>query len=589
VCVGALQDTLNHGICISHQEWRYQERGKSQRVTFVDPVTGEETHETVQSVEVVEDRPNIRLVPPENFRFSPAADWVDPANTSPYLLEMIPMYVQDVKERMGKASPKAGEPKWREIPTDALQSGRDLYLSDSVRRAREGGRSDSKEDFRNAVRDYQTIWIIRNIFRIDGRDWMWYTIGTEVMLSDPVPVESVYLHCDDGKRPYVIGYSVLETHKPYPCGLVALLKDLQAATNEISNQRIDNVRLAMNKQYFVKEGNNVDIKTLLRNVPGSVVRMQNPQSDVQVVQTPDVTGSSYNEQDRINVDFDDLAGQFSQGTVQSNRALNETVGGMNLLAGTAGQVTEYLLRLFTETWVEPVLRQLVKMERYYETDDTVMAIAGRKANLEYVDYGFFQHNLAVSVNVGMGSTNPTQKVERFILATNSVAGIAPQLLQQINPKEIVKEIFGQLGYQDGSRFFMGLDAMADQGQPEPPPDPRAMAEQAKQQVAMMQAQAKQEEAQGKLRMQQQELTLKAQGLQTETQIDLAELDFKREQSDQEIALKRQQHAAEIALKREIEMAKLALEQDLTMAELETRLQIHHAKAQQDDRHINPYR
>ena len=188
-----------------------------------------------------------------------------------------------------------------------------------MRRAREGGRSDSKEDFKNAVTDYQTIWVVRNIFRIDNRDWLWYTIGVDVMLSDPVPVESVYLHCDDGKRPYVIGSSVLETHKPYPCGVATLVKDLQAATNEVSNQRIDNVRLAMNKQYFVKEGNNVDIKTLLRNVPGGVVRMQNPQSDVNVVSTPDVTGSSYNEQDRINVDFDDLAGQFSQGSVQSNK------------------------------------------------------------------------------------------------------------------------------------------------------------------------------------------------------------------------------------------------------------------------------
>ena len=122
-CVGALQDTLLHGICISHQEWRYQEREKTQRVVFQDPISGEETVEEVDSVEVIEDRPGIRLVPPENFRFSPAADWVDPANSSPFLQEMMPMYVQDVKERMGKGTPKVGEPKWRDIPVEHLQSG----------------------------------------------------------------------------------------------------------------------------------------------------------------------------------------------------------------------------------------------------------------------------------------------------------------------------------------------------------------------------------------------------------------------------------------------------------------------------------
>ena len=35
------------------------------------------------------------------------------------------------------------------------------------------------------------------------------------------------------------------------------------------------------------------------------------------------------KQDRINLDFDELAGNFSSASVSSNRKMNETVGGMN--------------------------------------------------------------------------------------------------------------------------------------------------------------------------------------------------------------------------------------------------------------------
>ena len=39
------------------------------------------------------------------------------------------------------------------------------------------------------------------------------------------------------------------------------------------------------------------------------------------------------------------------------------------MASTANQVQELGLRTFIETWVEPVLRAMIKLEALYETDD----------------------------------------------------------------------------------------------------------------------------------------------------------------------------------------------------------------------------
>ena len=45
-----------------------------------------------------------------------------------------------------------------------------------------------------------------------------------------------------------------------------------------------------------------------------------------------MTASAFQEQDRVNVDYDELIGNFSQGSVMTNRKMGETVGGMKMLA-----------------------------------------------------------------------------------------------------------------------------------------------------------------------------------------------------------------------------------------------------------------
>jgi hypothetical protein len=132
---------------------------------------------------------------------------------------------------------------------------------------------------------------------------------------------------------------------------------LQRETNETVNQRRDNVSLVLNKRYMVKRGADVDVQSLVRNVAGGVTMANNPEQDVREMEWNDVTASSYQEQDRLNVDFDELTGNFSSSSVMTNRKLNETVGGMQMLSGGANQLTEYLIRTLVETWVEPVLRQ----------------------------------------------------------------------------------------------------------------------------------------------------------------------------------------------------------------------------------------
>ena len=158
------------------------------------------------------------------------------------------------------------------------------------------------------------------------------------------------------------------------------------------------------------------------------------------------------KQDRLNSDFDELAGSFSSSSVGSNRAMNETVGGMEILTADATNISEYQLRIFTETWVKPVLEKILRLEQIYESDEEMLQVAsGGMPTQEALKA--LQSKLIVKVNVGVGATSPQRKIEKLSLGLQTLGNFIPAKLEELNHEEITKEVFGALGYQDGSRFF----------------------------------------------------------------------------------------------------------------------------------------
>lgn len=419
--IGAFQDAEVQGVVISHQEW-----------------------------DINRDRPNVTLIPRENFRYDPSADWTDPINTSPYLIWLRPMYVKDVKQRIK-------EGKWAPMTDAQILSAAKRY-ADTTKMLRDGDKTDSTDAI-TAITAFTVVWVHQNILSDEDGDVMFYTLGTEHLLSQPEPLATQYAH---GRRPFVLGKTVIEAHRNDPMSEVHLVRDVQALTNEIANQRIDNVKYAMNKRYWVRRNRQVDIRALTRNVPGGVTLMSNTDEDVREINTPDVTASSYQEQDRTNMDFDEVSGNMSQSSVQANRRLNETVGGMEILANDANKVRTYAIKTFIETWVEPVLRQLVLLEQHYETDTTVLAFASSKSDLfqrlglDEITDDLLMRELTLTVNVGMAATSPTQKINNLLTGINGVkTALADGVLTQygVDAQAVIKEIFGALGHKDGGRFF----------------------------------------------------------------------------------------------------------------------------------------
>ena len=435
IYLGGVQDAQVTGTVVSYQYWEYEKRGGKK----------------------IKDQPCIELRPIENIRLDAGASWLDPVNTSPYFCDIIPMYVCDVRAMMENKDDKTGSPKWKKYKDDVIAQARPDIM-DTTRRARLGKAQDPHLE-QSAIKSFDVVWVLRWFMKdSQGYDKVFYTLGDQQLLSTPVDLEEVYFH---GKRPYVLGYGILETHKALKTSMPVLVKPLQQETNDIANQRLDNVKFVLNKKIVVARGRQVDVSAIVRNAPGGVIMANDPKNDINELNYPDVTSSSFVEHDRLSAELDDLAGNFSPSTKVANNAVNDTLGGSKLAAAGAGLMTEYLLRTINETWWEKVVRQLVLLEGYYETDDIILGVCGKKAKL-WERFGLSQITddllmKEVTVNVDASMGNPNERLQKFLMATNAALSVIAQAPPGANVGEMIKEIYSNAGYRDGERFFGNQD------------------------------------------------------------------------------------------------------------------------------------
>ena len=443
--LGAVQDADRQGIVCAATEWDYKEATR-----YYDELKTDGSRARHVVKQPVFDRPNWRLIPIENMRFSPAANWMDIVNSSPYLIELRPMYICDI--RAYQKNPRA-RLKYRNLDDAQLMAGVKSNEWDPIRIQREGNKQD-RYARQGEIADYATVWVHRNIIRIDGEDYVYDTIGCQHMLSDMVPLAQMDPR---GYRPYVIGAMTLESHNPYPEGTATLMAQLQDEINENANLRTDMNKMATAGRMFVKRSAGIDLHALARFSPGAAVEMDDPASVRWDRPTPPPS-SNFEENNLLNVETDDLIGNFNQGSVAANKQLNETVGGLQMLGDIGTQMTEYDMRTLAKTFFEPILRQTLDMIRLFETDRQLASVIGSKFAMQEREYWkALQTPTELVCNVGFGGTNPMARLSKLQMAMKMMGEFFPYLMMMSDQSEIAQEIFGACGYANAERFFPFLD------------------------------------------------------------------------------------------------------------------------------------
>lgn len=113
-----------------------------------------------------------------------------------------------------------------------------------------------------------------------------------------------------GIRPFEIYVDSDVPNELYGVGEIEPTETLQIGINKIKNQRLDNVDLVMNRMWIYDRNTGINPRDL-KSFPGNAIPVDDVQG-LQALTTPDVTASSYAEEDRYLRDF-----QLATGTIDT--------------------------------------------------------------------------------------------------------------------------------------------------------------------------------------------------------------------------------------------------------------------------------
>jgi len=530
--IGGVQDAFKQGDVISAVGWESEEEmqpiGAYDSNVF-DGETGDMLHsqgDMRMEPSIKYNRPTFRLIPLEHIHIDPGANWADPIGTSPFVIEDIPMHIGNVKSRMtGLGTPNG----WYEYPeTQILSATVKSDTQEALRAKRQGDTIDpmTQQGYRT-VSDHKMVMVHRVIMQIDGEDFLWYTLGNLLILSDPIPLREAVLWLGEGERDYQWGFSQLETHRTYKPGIGELFKDLQGEVNVERNARADAIAQALARRYKIRRDSVTDYESLENMVTGGYYEVEE-MDDVEQEQWSEIPGSSFFNEDRLANDLAAMGGSFDQGGIASQRNMNETVGGMRMASTAAGRSRSYIILTITATWWKKVCEDLLKMEKAFATEDEIIdavdeVLADKEQVPDLQPSEIMEVKTRVSVNMRLG-TDPMTRV-------GNLMGFTDQFMQtpfapRIDYESLYKEGAGAVGFGDGDRFI--LPAQDD--------DPEK--EQLRQQIAELEQMLETKQVETQAKVQVAEINQRGRMEQIEaqerTKIMIADLEHQIEQSEVDV-------------------------------------------------------
>ena len=328
-------------------------------------------------------------------------------------------------------------------------------------------------------------------------------------------------------------------HKFYGMSIADTVKDIQLIKSTIMRNLLDNMYLTNNARYAVLAGQ-VELDDLLTSRPGGIVRMRAPGA-VTALPTPQIQPYAFQMVQYLDGIREERSGvsKMTQGLNPDVLTSHVTSGAISAATESAMQRVELIARIFAETGVKDLFRNIYALVQRYEDRQKMFYLNGKFVP---IDVSRWKEKLNCTVNVGIGSGSQQSKTTTMssimqILGTLVQNGAMGSLVTPKNLYNAVSEYIAQAGYKNTDQFISNPEMMPPQAPPEPSLEEKVAAQKAQVELQKLQLQAQELEIDTQLKAQ--ELKLK----QEEAAIDLAikqqELQLKKSQlelNEQELAL-----------------------------------------------------
>ena len=361
----------------------------------------------------------------------------------------------------------------------------------------------------------------------------------------------------EGDASVTIGTPILMPHNIVGMSIFDQVRDLQLISSVLTRGMLDNLYMVNRPRPVISDQVNLD--SLIDWVPGSPVRLKagaRPQDGhVSWLTVPDVGPSTLASLEYLNTVRENRTGVVRNNQGLSADTLNKTAAGMGMLMNAAQTRQELIARVFAETSVKRLYRLIYRAVKK-AAQGPVQWWTGQA--FQEVDPTQWPDDLDLIVNVGAGTrdqalqglTMVTAAQEKLITLQGGHAN-GPYVTPE-NIANTAQRLAEALGFRSTTTFFQPPEkvaqAVAQQAQQPPQPDPAMAKVQAEMAAKQAQQQADAQLAQQKA---QAEMALAREKA-------AAEIDIIRQKAAIEAQIKREAAQLDAQLKRE----ELQLEADL---------------------------
>ncbi len=236
-----------------------------------------------------------------------------------------------------------------------------------------------------------------------------------------------------GKKPFVHIVFVPVPFEFYGIGVIEPIEGLQHELNTKRNQRLDNVNLILNRMWLVQRGTLDDYRQL-QSRPGGVI-VVNDINGIHPLPSPDVTSSSYMEEEKIKRDIQNTTGvtEYIRGVMPIEK---QTATEVRIKSEQSSTRFDFNFKLMTEMGIKRIARFILQLDQQFITRERSIRIAGRKGvEFKRVSPEDIMGNFDLIPNIDPERVRQTLRREE-LLRLYSILARDPH----INPKPLLEEI-----------------------------------------------------------------------------------------------------------------------------------------------------
>ena len=262
--------------------------------------------------------------------------------------------------------------------------------------------------------------------------------------------ENPYWH---GEKPYVYLADYLQEGEPWGVGEVEAIEGLQDMVNALYNQRIDNVRLGMDKMIVMNTKAIEDERDLVWK-PGGVIRVVGdylPAEAVQALELGDVTESAFAEADKAEQLMERTTGigGYQLGQVEEGQT-DRT--GVSLITEQGNSKFSMKVQLMEELALTPLARQWGSIIQQYITEERTVRTVGPSGQFLFptLTPEGIQGNLDYAIDVLSSTQSETVLKEQAMMLFQTLAPALPQAI----PK-LAQDLLEAFGKKDFMPYLLG--------------------------------------------------------------------------------------------------------------------------------------